>query len=168
MPPCWGFPGGSDSRASACSAGDLGLIPGSGRCPGEGDGNPLQYSCLEYPMDGGAWWATVHGASTSRTRLGDSPGPGGCGFLVAKSCPTATSTVCVAVPLLPHLSDGDNVQPLSQGCCESSVRCHIYTCHTLVVQRLRLCTAKPGGPGSIPGQGMKSHISQLMIPHAAN
>ena len=46
--------GGSDSKASACNAGDLGLIPGSGRPPGEGNGNPLQHSCLENPMDGGA------------------------------------------------------------------------------------------------------------------
>ena len=49
-----GFPGGSDSKASACNVGDLGLIPGSGRSPGEGNGNPLQHSCLENPMDGGA------------------------------------------------------------------------------------------------------------------
>ena len=49
------FPGGSDSKASACNAGDLGSIPGLGRSPGEGNGNPLQYSCLENPMDGGAW-----------------------------------------------------------------------------------------------------------------
>ena len=56
-----GFPGGSEVKASACNAGDLGSIPGSGRSPGEGNGNPLQYSCLENPMDGGAWWATVHG-----------------------------------------------------------------------------------------------------------
>ena len=55
-----GFPGGSEVKASACNVGDLGLIPGSGRCPGEGNGNPLQYPCLENPMDGGAWWATVH------------------------------------------------------------------------------------------------------------
>ena len=53
---------------SACNVGDLGSIPGSGRSPGEGNGNPLQYSCLENPMDGGAWWATVHG-SQSRTGL---------------------------------------------------------------------------------------------------
>ena len=53
--------GGSDSKASAYNAGDPGLIPGSGRCPGDVNGNPLQYSCLENPMDGGAWWATVHG-----------------------------------------------------------------------------------------------------------
>ena len=66
-----GFPGGSDSKASACNAGDLGLIPGLGRSPGEGNGNPLQYSCLENPMDGGAWWATVHGVSKSWTRLSD-------------------------------------------------------------------------------------------------
>ena len=55
-----GFHGGSDSKESACNAGDLGLIPGSGRSPGEGNGNPLQYSCLENSMDGGAWWVTVH------------------------------------------------------------------------------------------------------------
>ena len=47
-------------KASACNAGDPGLIPGLGRSPGEGNGNPLQYSCLENSMDGGAWWATVH------------------------------------------------------------------------------------------------------------
>ena len=50
-----GFPGGAEVKASACSVGDLGLIPGLGRSPGEGNGNPLQYSCLENPMDGGAW-----------------------------------------------------------------------------------------------------------------
>ena len=53
--------GGSDGIASVCDAGDPGSIPGLGRFPGEGNGNPLQYSCLENPMDGGAWWATVHG-----------------------------------------------------------------------------------------------------------
>ena len=50
-----GFPGGSEVKASASNAGDLGSIPGSGRSPGEGNGNPLQYSCLENPMDGAAW-----------------------------------------------------------------------------------------------------------------
>ena len=62
---------GSDSKASACNAGDPGSIPGSGRSLGEGNGNPLQYSCLENPMDRGAWWATVHGVAKSRTRLSD-------------------------------------------------------------------------------------------------
>ena len=61
-----GFPGGSDDKASACNAGDLGFIPGSGRSPGEGDGSPLQYSCLENPMDRGVWWATVQGVTKSR------------------------------------------------------------------------------------------------------
>ena len=55
------FPGGSEVKASASNVGDLGSIPGSGRSSGEGNGNPLQYSCLENPMDGGAWWPTVHG-----------------------------------------------------------------------------------------------------------
>ena len=67
----WGFPGGSDGKESACSAGDPDSIPGSGRSPGEGNGNPLQHSCLENPMDGGAWSATVHGVAKSQTRLSD-------------------------------------------------------------------------------------------------
>ena len=60
---------GSEVKASACNVGDLDSIPGSGRSPEEGNGNPLQYSCLENPMDGGAWWATVHGVAKSQTRL---------------------------------------------------------------------------------------------------
>ena len=60
-----GFPDGSDDKESACNARDLGLTPGSGRSPGEGNGNPLQYSCLEIPMDRGAWQATVHGVAES-------------------------------------------------------------------------------------------------------
>ena len=63
------FPGGSEVKASACNARDLGSIPGSGKSPGEGNGNPLQYSCLENPMDRGAWLATVHRVAKSRTRL---------------------------------------------------------------------------------------------------
>ena len=55
-----GFPGGAEVKASACNVGQLGLIPGSARSPGEGNGNPLQYSCLENPTDRGAWWATVN------------------------------------------------------------------------------------------------------------
>ena len=63
------FPGGSDGKASAYNVGDLGSIPGSGRSPGEGNGNLLQYSCLENPMDGGAWQATVHEVAKSWWRL---------------------------------------------------------------------------------------------------
>ena len=66
---CWGFPGGSDGKVSACNVGDPGSMPGSGRSPGEGNGNPLQYSCLENSMDGGAWWAIVHGVAKSWTQL---------------------------------------------------------------------------------------------------
>ena len=62
-------PGGSEVKASASNARDLGSIPGSGRSPGEGNGNTLQYSCLENPMDRGAWQATVHGVPKSWTRL---------------------------------------------------------------------------------------------------
>ena len=60
-----GFRGGSDNKDYACNTGDLGLIPGSGRSPGEGNGNPLQYSCLENPMDRGHWWAIVHKVTES-------------------------------------------------------------------------------------------------------
>ena len=61
------IPGGSDANQSACNAGDLGSVPESGRCPGEGNGNPLHYSCLENPLDSGAWWAIVHGVAKNQT-----------------------------------------------------------------------------------------------------
>ena len=64
-----GFPGGSDSKESACNAGDPGSIPESRRSLGEGNGNPFQQSCLENPKDGGAWWATVHGVAKNWTLL---------------------------------------------------------------------------------------------------
>ena len=62
----WGFPGGLDGKVSACNAGDLGSIPGWERSPGEGNGNPFQYSCLKNPMDRG-----VHGVAESQTRMSD-------------------------------------------------------------------------------------------------
>ena len=65
------FPGGSDSKEFSCNTEDLGLIPGSGRSPGERNSYPLQYSCLENSMDRGAWWVTVHGVSKSRTQVTD-------------------------------------------------------------------------------------------------
>ena len=64
-----GFPGGSEVNASACNAEDLGLIPESERSPGEGNGNPLQYSCPENPKDRGAWWSTVHGVAKNQILL---------------------------------------------------------------------------------------------------
>ena len=64
-----GFSGGSDGKASACNVGDLGSIPRLERSPGEENGNPLQYSCMENSMDRGAWQAIVHGVAKSQTRL---------------------------------------------------------------------------------------------------
>ena len=67
-----GFPGGASGKNLPANAGDIrdvSSIPGSGRSPGTGNGNPLQYSCMENPMDRGAWWATVHGVSKNWTRL---------------------------------------------------------------------------------------------------
>ena len=66
----WGFPGGSEVKASACNAGDLGSIPMLGRSPGEGSGNPFQYSCLENPMDGGpCGWGRKESDTTERFHL---------------------------------------------------------------------------------------------------
>ena len=67
-----GFPGGSDGKESACNARDLGSTPGLGRFPGGGNGNPLQYSCLENAMDRGAWQATVRGVAESWMQLSHS------------------------------------------------------------------------------------------------
>ena len=63
----WGFPGGSDGKESSCNAGDLSSILGSGRSPGEGNGYPIQYLCLENSIERGAWWAIVHGIAKSLT-----------------------------------------------------------------------------------------------------
>ena len=63
------FPGGSASKESVCHGGNLGSVPGSGRYPGEGPGNPLQYSCLGNLMDRGAWWVTTHGVAKSQTPM---------------------------------------------------------------------------------------------------
>ena len=65
------LPGGSDGKESAYNVGDPGAIPGSGRSPTEGNGNPLKYSCLENPMDRGTWWATIRRVAKSWTRLSD-------------------------------------------------------------------------------------------------
>ena len=70
-----GFPGGTDGEEAACSAGNLGSIPGLGGSPGEENGNPLQNSCVENPMDRGAWWATVHGVARVRHDLATKPPP---------------------------------------------------------------------------------------------
>ena len=66
-----GFPGGSEIKNLPANAGDMGSIPGSGRSSGEGNDNLLQYSCLENPMDRGAWWATVHRVTKSWLQLSD-------------------------------------------------------------------------------------------------
>ena len=65
------FPCGSNGKESACNTGDLSSIPGWVRTPGEGNGNPLQYFCLENSMDRGAWWAIVHGVTKNLTQLSD-------------------------------------------------------------------------------------------------
>ena len=68
-----GFSDGSDGKESACNAEDPGLIPGLGRSPGEGNGTPLRYPCLDTSMDRGAWWATIHGVTKSLGHNGATP-----------------------------------------------------------------------------------------------
>ena len=85
------FPGRSDGKEFTCHAGDLVLIPGLGRSPGEGNGNPLQYSYLENSMDRGAWWATVRGVTKRWTRLSD--------FQFHLSQDTEYSSLCYSVGL---------------------------------------------------------------------
>ena len=83
----WGFPGGSDGKESTCNVEDLGLIPGLGRSPGEGNGYPLQYSYLENSMDRESWQAVVHGVITalsdSHTLGGSVPCEGSCSFFIS-------------------------------------------------------------------------------------
>ena len=81
------FPGGSDGKVSACNAGDPGSIPGLGRSPGKGNGNPRQYSCQENPMDRGSWQATDHGVSRVRHGLGHKPSAAAAAKPL-QSCPT--------------------------------------------------------------------------------
>ena len=97
----WDFPGGSDGKVSACNAGDPGSIPGLERSPGEGNGNPLQYSCLENSMDGGAWWAIVHGVTKSRTELSNFTETSHCSNspCVPKKCFSPTSAVAQSTNL---------------------------------------------------------------------
>ena len=87
-------------KAFVYIAEDPGLIPGSGRSPGKGNGTPLQYSCLENPMDGGAWWATVHGVTKSRTQLSD-----------------FTLTISIAGLLNSHLRSLFQTQPILESIC---------------------------------------------------
>ena len=88
------FPGGSEVKAYARNAGDLGSIPGLGRSPGEGNGNLLQYSCLENPMDGEAWWATVHGIAKSRTQLSNFTH-----LFKFTTCPSQSPTLIISTTL---------------------------------------------------------------------
>ena len=151
------FLGGSDSKASACSAGDLGLIPELGRSPGEGNGNPLQYSCLENFMDWGAWWATVYGVTRSRTRLS-------C-FLVIQLCPTFCNPMDCSMPGFPVLH-----------CLLEFAQTHVHWiwCHSTIsssVARFSSCLQSFSASGSFPmswlfasgGQIIEASASVLLM-----
>ena len=115
-----GFPGGSDGKESACNARDAGLIPGLGRSPGEGNGYPLQYSCLENPMGRGAWWAAIYGVAQSRTQLKRlSSSSSICISEVIDISPSNPDSSCASSSSAFHMmysayklnKQGDNIQP---------------------------------------------------------
>ena len=125
------LPGDSYGKESACDAGGPGSTPGSGRSPGEGNGNLLQDSCLENPMDGETCWATFHGASKSRTRLSD--------FTSLQSVYTWASLVAQRLKRLPAIqetwvrslvwedSPGEgNGNPLQDSCLENYTDCTVH------------------------------------------
>ena len=97
-----GFPGGSDGKEFACNTGDLGLIPGLGRSPGEGNGYPLQHSCMENPMDKGAWLATVHRVTSSQTGLSN--------FVTFYNVPDTMLGICINILFNMH---HNSVKPVS-------------------------------------------------------
>ena len=126
-----GFPGGSAVKESACSAGDTrdaSLIPGSGRSPGEGNGNPLQYFCLKNSMDRGAWWATVLEVSKSQVWL--STHTGARLFTVVCGC---------------HISKAE-----FSSCIRDWMVCSTSSIYSLALDRKK-CTSVPG-----QGKGLKS------------
>ena len=112
------FPGGSSSKVSAYNAGDQGSIPGSGRSPGGGHVNPLQYSCLENPMDRGALWAIVHGVTKSRTQLSDFTFQGFPGGSGGKECACNTGNLG-SIPGSGRSPGGGRVNPLQDSCLEN-------------------------------------------------
>jgi len=121
-----GFPGGSDGKESACNAGDPSLTLGLGRFPGEGNGNPLQYCCLEKPMDGGAWWATysLWGHKESDTTEATSlyaDNRASQVALVVKKAPANAGDIrdIGSIPWLGRSSGGGNGNPLQYSCLEN-------------------------------------------------
>ena len=113
-----GFPGGSDGKESACNVGDLGSIRGSGRSPWVGNGNPLQYSCLENSVDRGAWQSTVHGVTKSWTQVNYSY------FLSLKNSLVKRASFCIYIWMQFYSSPAfyvgeGNGNPLQYSCLEN-------------------------------------------------
>ena len=117
------FADGSDGKASVYNVGDLGLIPWWGRSPGEGNGNPLQYSCLENPMDGGAWCATVHGVTKSRTLLSNFTSWASQVALAVKklTCQCRRNKRYRFNPSVRNIPIGEHGSPLQYSCLENPI-----------------------------------------------
>ena len=126
-----GFPDGSDGRESACSAGDLGSVPGSGRSPAAGHGNPFQYSCLENPVDRGAWWATAHGVAESDTTEQVST-QHGASLSTLHRTPSAQALCqspqpCSRLPTV-TIPEKGTPQSVTTGPSPAPTHCHLQTC----------------------------------------
>ena len=118
------FPGGSDGKASACNAGDLDLIPGSGRSSGEGNGNTLLYSCLENFLNRGVWQATVHGVEKSWARLSDFHYTTAVRICITNSLgctPETNTTLCINYTPIKKKKRDPSAHPPDPMPCESTV-----------------------------------------------
>ena len=143
------FPGGSDGKASAYNAGDPGSVPGSGRSPGEGNGNLIWYSCRENPTDRGAWWATVQRVLKSRIRLSSTPSVAG--------APGASAVTVLGLPLScpcrprPHL-DTSGPPHLETPCAGN------FTLSPAPGRRAQqACSSTPAGQAGTPGPDQRLH-----------
>ena len=131
-----------DGKESDCNAGDPGSVPGLGISPGEGNGNPLQYSCLENPMDRRAWWATVRGIAKSRTRLSDFT------FFHFHKSPCIPTAGLAPAP--PRLSEHIKHKNITTVVCQASASCWSWhwVFHSLTLQSLQYAWIYTFGPGS--------------------
>ena len=135
-----GFPGGSEGKASACSTGDPGSIPGPGRSPGEGNGNPLQYSCLENPKNEEAWQAAVHGVAKNQTWLSSFTFtfsrrmyPVSCSFDFYFHIPKYTDKVYFPSCLIWQYLSSIHEELLCEFCTRFWLNCQLFVKHTVTV-----------------------------------
>ena len=118
-----GCPGGSDSKESACNAGNLGLIPELGRSLGEGNSYPLQYFCLENPMNKGAWQTIVHGVAKSQTQLSEIFSWQAAFSFITSPTPTFCQTVSASPQRIPFGLEGGHLREQHLKKCDHNKKC---------------------------------------------